>query len=425
MPGLCRDCLHWEDGDAPVRRCPACGSPRWRTHPELGRLSIAHIDCDAFYAAVEKRDNPALEDKPLIVGGGGRRGVVSTACYIARTYGVRSAMPMFKARAACPHAVVLPPDMGKYREAGRTIRAMMLEATPLVEPLSLDEAFLDLTGTERLHKGPPALTLARLLRRIEREVRVTTSAGLAPNKFLAKVASDLDKPRGFSVIGRAEAMDFLRDRPVSTIWGVGRSLGSQLEAHGIRRIGDLLRFEENDLLARYGQIGRRLYRFARGQDDRKVTPDSPAKSVSAETTFETDLATLDALDPVLWRMAEKLARRLREQKLAGLSLVLKLKTDSFRTVTRTRALPRPEWTADGLYRAARPMLEGEIGQARYRLLGIGVQRVTPRPDALADDLFDTDAEGRRKRTAAEDAMDALRRKFGTEAVFKGRGLPRN
>ncbi|MDX5361969.1 MAG: DNA polymerase IV, partial [Alphaproteobacteria bacterium] len=419
MPGLCRDCLHWEDGDAPARRCPACGSPRWRTHPELARLSIAHIDCDAFYAAVEKRDNPALEDKPLIIGGGGQRGVVSTACYIARTYGVRSAMPMFKARAACPHAVILPPDMGKYREVGRTIRAMMLDATPLVEPLSLDEAFLDLTGTERLHKGPPALTLARLLQRIEREVRVTASAGLAPNKFLAKVASDLDKPRGFSVIGAAEAQDFLRDRPVSTIWGVGRSLGGQLDADGIRRIGDLLRFEENALLARYGQIGRRLYRFARGQDDRKVTPDSPAKSVSAETTFETDLATLDALDPVLWRMAEKLARRLREQKLAGLSLVLKLKTDSFRTVTRTRTLPRPEWTADALYRAARPLLEGEIGQARYRLLGIGVQRVTPQPEAVPDDLFDTEAEGRRKRTAAESAMEALRDRFGAQAVFKG------
>ena len=203
MPGnpaaLCRDCLA-ESGPA-AKRCLACGSPRLLAHPERDLLSIAHVDCDAFYAAVEKRDDPSLADKPVIIGGR-KRGVVSTACYVARTYGVRSAMPMFKALKACPHAVVIKPNMQKYVAAGRAVQKLMLELTPLVEPVSIDEAFLDLSGTERLHHGSPARTLARLAKRIEDELGITVSIGLAPNKFLAKVASDLAKPRGFSIIGR-------------------------------------------------------------------------------------------------------------------------------------------------------------------------------------------------------------------------------
>jgi len=193
---LCRDCTALHD-DANLRRCPACKSPRLVRHDEIASLSMAHIDCDAFYAAIEKRDNPAIADKPVIVGGG-KRGVVSTACYVARTFGVKSAMPMFKALAACPNAVVVRPDMQKYALVGRQVRQLMLETTPLVEPLSLDEAFLDLTGTDRLHRCSPAQTLARLAKRIEDELAITVSVGLSFNKFLAKVASELDKPRGFS-----------------------------------------------------------------------------------------------------------------------------------------------------------------------------------------------------------------------------------
>ena len=224
--GFCRDCTALQQSDA--RRCERCGSPRLARHPELYRLRLAHIDCDAFYAAVEKRDNPALKDKPVIVGGG-KRGVVSTACYIARIKGVRSAMSMFKALEACPEAVVIPPDMEKYARVGREVRAMMQALTPLVEPLSIDEAFLDLTGTERLHGRPPAMVLADFARNVEKEIGITVSAGLSYCKFLAKVASDFRKPRGFSVIGEDEAMGFLAGQPVTLIWGVGKAFAATLE----------------------------------------------------------------------------------------------------------------------------------------------------------------------------------------------------
>ena len=243
MDGFCRDCLaDVRDGGT---RCAACGSPRLVRHPELTRLAIAHVDCDAFYAAIEKRDDPALRDKPVIVGGG-HRGVVATACYVARTYGVRSAMPMFEARRLCPHAEVVRPDMAKYARAGREVRAMMLDLTPLVEPLSIDEAFLDLSGTERLHGMAPAKALARFARTVEQEIGITVSIGLSQNKFLAKIASDLDKPRGFSVLGAGEAAAFLAPKPVTFIWGVGKAMGASLAREGFRTIADLQRADETD-----------------------------------------------------------------------------------------------------------------------------------------------------------------------------------
>ncbi len=274
--GFCRDCL------APVRqagerRCRACGSPRLLSHPELPRLTLAHIDCDAFYAAIEKRDRPELRDKPVIIGGG-KRGVVSTACYIARIRGVRSAMPMFKALDVCPDAVVIKPDMEKYVAVGRDIRRRMEALTPLVEPISIDEAFLDLAGTERLHRRPPALVLAEFARQIEREVGITVSVGLSYCKYLAKVASDLDKPRGFAVIGEAEALDFLAPKPVSLIWGVGKAFAATLEADGIRTIGQLQRLDRADLMKRYGSMGDRLHHLSRGQDERRVHPSATQKA---------------------------------------------------------------------------------------------------------------------------------------------------
>jgi DNA polymerase-4 len=277
--GFCRDCLARQQRGA--KRCERCGSPRLVRHTELYRLHLAHIDCDAFYAAVEKRDNPALRDKPVIIGGG-KRGVVSTACYIARIQGVRSAMPMFKALEACPEAVVIKPDMEKYVRVGRQVRAMMQTLTPLVEPLSIDEAFLDLAGTERLHGLPPALVLARFALEVEKEIGITVSAGLSYCKFLAKVASDFRKPRGFSVIGEAEAISFLAGQPVTLIWGVGKAFAATLERDGIRSIGQLQKMERGDLMRRYGTMGDRLYRLARGEDDRRVEPRQDAKSVSAE-----------------------------------------------------------------------------------------------------------------------------------------------
>ena len=312
---LCRDCLAWQPG-ATIGSCSKCGSPRVIAHDELRTLAIAHIDCDAFYASVEKRDNPDLADKPVIVGGG-RRGVVSAACYVARIYGVRSAMPMFKALKACPDAVVIRPDMAKYTAIGQEIRKLMQEVTPLVEPISIDEAFLDLTGTERLHHAPPAETLARLVSRIHGEIGITASIGLSYNKFLAKVASDLDKPRGFTVVGRAEAVGFLAPRSVTTIWGVGKSLHGKLLRDGLETVGDLQVMEEKELVRRYGSIGVRLARFSHGTDERRVEATSVTKSVSTETTFNTDLTDLEQLQPVLWRLCESVSGRMKRKHISG------------------------------------------------------------------------------------------------------------
>ncbi|MGQ0676359.1 MAG: DNA polymerase IV, partial [Rhodospirillales bacterium] len=354
MSFLCRECgleAANKDGKPAPARCPSCASPRVVAHPELGRLAIAHIDCDAFYASIEKRDDPSLADRPVIVGGG-HRGVVSAACYVARMYGVRSAMPMFKALEACPGAVVIAPRMSKYAEVGEDVRRMMLEVTPLVEPLSIDEAFLDLGGTESVNRGSPARTLALLARRIERELKLTVSIGLSFNKFLAKIASDLDKPRGFAVVGRAQAMEFLGKRPVATIWGVGKALEARLNADGISTIAQLREREERDLVARYGVIGRRLYRFARGEDDRRVEPDRPTKSISAETTFDTDHADAGFLKAELWPLCETVARRLKDGALAAGSVTLKLKTAKFKILTRQRRLGVPTQLASTLYRDA-------------------------------------------------------------------------
>lgn len=418
MASLCRDCTTAIDTEPPPARCPACGSRRLVSHDELFNLSIAHIDCDAFYASVEKRDDPGLADKPVIIGGG-RRGVVSAACYVARLYGVRSAMPMFKALKACPDAIVIRPNMKKYAAAGREIRAMMRDVTPAVEPLSIDEAFLDMTGTDRLHKAPPATILARLVKRIETEVGVTASIGLAYNKFLAKVASDLDKPRGFAVIGQAEAREFLARQPVGLIWGVGRAMQAKLAKDGISHIGQLQKMEERDLMARYGSIGSRLYRFSRGEDSRRISADSPTKSVSAETTFDGDIGDAATLKARLWPLCEKVSARLKAGDLSGRTVVLKLKTKSFRTLTRNRQLPEPTQLAEVLYRTAGPLLEAECNGAEYRLIGVGVADLMPGSMADPDDLLDPDAG---KRAKVERALDSVRARLGDSAIQKGRSL---
>ncbi|MDW4500075.1 DNA polymerase IV [Sulfitobacter sp. D35] len=416
MPALCRDCL--KEFDAP-RRCPGCGSPRVVRHPELFALAIAHMDCDAFYASVEKRDDPSLEGKPVIIGGG-RRGVVSTACYIARIRGVRSAMPMFKALKLCPEAVVVRPRFDAYVEASRAIRAMMDELTPVVEPLSLDEAFMDLTGTERLHGAPPAVMLARLTRRMKTELGLTGSIGLSHNKFLAKVASDLDKPRGFSVIGAAETADFLRDRPVRLIWGVGEAAQAALDKAGIRTFADLLRWDREDLAARFGSMGDRLWHLARGQDRRRVSANAPMKSVSNETTFGEDTSDPDILDGHLWRMAEKVSDRAKAKGLAGRVVTLKLKRSDFSLITRRVSLRDATQLADTIYRTARGLFD-QVGDAGpYRLLGCGISDLRSADEAdLSGDLLDP---GATRRGAAERATDRIRDRFGPDAILKGRAL---
>lgn len=383
---LCRNCIA-DLAEAPNEgRCPKCGSPRLVSHPELHDLTIAHIDCDAFYASVEKRDNPALADKPVIIGGG-QRGVVATACYVARLYGIRSAMPMFKARQACPEAVVIRPNMAKYKQVGEGIRGLMRELTPLVQPLSIDEAFLDLTDTVHDSDSSAAMRLASLVLRIEERIGVSASIGLSYNKFLAKIASDLDKPRGFAVIGQAEACEFLADRPATILWGVGKSLASKLRRDGIAKIGQLQGMEERELVTRYGSIGQRLYQFSRGEDTRKVEPDSQTKSISAETTFRSDIADLTALVEQIAPLCETVARRLESKDLAGRGVTIKLKQSDFRLLTRTRRLPNPTQQADAIFQAAKNLLEAEADGRTFRLIGVGVGDLTDTSEADPPDLF--------------------------------------
>ncbi|MGR3506342.1 MAG: DNA polymerase IV [Paracoccaceae bacterium] len=416
MSCLCRDCLTRFDAAA---RCPACRSPRIISHPELDSLTIAHMDCDAFYASVEKRDNPALADKPVIIGGG-RRGVVSTACYIARIKGVRSAMPMFQALKLCPEAVVIKPRMQAYVDASRAIRAMMEELTPAIEPLSLDEAFLDLTGTERLHGAPPAVMLARLVRRMRTELGLTGSIGLSHNKFLAKVASDMNKPHGFSVIGRADTAAFLRGKPVRMIWGVGQATQAALEQAGIRSFDDLLRWEARDLTARFGSMGDRLWHLARGQDIRRVARDSPMKSISNETTFDADTSDPDILDGHIWRLAEKVADRAKAKALAGRVVTLKLKQADHRILTRRHSLRDATQLADRLYHEARALFDQGTTAGPYRLIGVGLSELVAESAAdLSHDLLDPQAQARQR---AERATDAIRARFGEDAILKGRAL---
>ncbi|MEI7790697.1 MAG: DNA polymerase IV [Alphaproteobacteria bacterium] len=413
-PGFCRDCL----SDAAEAPCPSCGSSRVITHPEIDTLAIAHMDCDAFYAAIEKRDDPSLKDKPLIVGGE-TRGVVSTACYIARKYGVRSAMPMFQARKLCPQAVMVKPRHAHYSAVARQIRGLMEALTPLVEPLSLDEAYLDLSGTERIHHHSPARTMAKLASDIEREVNITVSIGLSGNKFLAKLASELDKPRGFAVIGMAEAKSFLRDKPIAMMRGAGKVMQARLERDGLTTIGQLQDADPKELSVRYGATGLWLHRMANAQDSRRVDPGGEMKTISSETTFNSDLSKLADLESVLWRQAERVSARAKTHELAGRTVVLKLKTSDFRLRTRSTSLDSPTQLADRIFRTAQAALKREADGTRFRLLGVGLSNLGPAVGADPSSLIDVTSD---KRAAAERAMDKIRAKFGGSSVEKGRAF---
>jgi DNA polymerase-4 len=399
-----------------VSHCAQCGSNLLASHDELTSLSIAHLDCDAFYAAVEKRDDPTLLDKPVLIGGG-KRGVVSTACYIARRYGPRSAMPMYKALKLCPEAVVLRPNMKKYSKVSREIREVLGTATPLVEPVSVDEAFLDLTGTARLHGRSPAATMAAIARDIESQIGITVSIGLSYNKFLAKMASDLDKPRGFSVIGRGDAVSFLHDQPISAIPGVGPALANRLKVDGLFSIGDLQAREAKDLAGLYGETGQHLARLSRGRDSRAIKIGRPAKSISTEHTFDRDISDLATLSNRLWPMCEGVSARLKANGLSGKTVTLKLKTARFSALTRTTTLRTPTQLAEVLFRVSKPMLEREQKRGPFRLMGIGAGALSDSAIADLPDLLD---DGLGKIKDIEHAMDSVRAKFGKAAIRKGR-----
>jgi len=384
-------------------------------HAELDRLVIAHLDCDAFYASVEKRDRPELRDRPVIVGGG-HRGVVATACYVARQYGVGSAMPMFKALKACPDAVVIKPDFARYKHESRRILGALANLTPLIQTLSLDEAWADLSGTERLNGGSPAWQLARLQKWIEDEVGLTVSIGLAPNRFLAKVASEMDKPRGFSVIG-SEAQQLLAPRPVSILPGVGPIFGRTLRADGFDTIGRLAEADVRDLVKRYGDWGLRLHDLAHGRDSRAVDPEHDRKGMSAETTFNVDLSKAADLEAELWPLCEKLAAKARRDGIAGRVVTLKLRRTDFRILTRRRTLADPVQTSRTLFAEGRALLQPELGTP-YRLIGIGMADLVDAAD-VAPGLFAAD---RTRELTTETTIDRLRDRFGPGAVISGRSL---
>ena len=416
MNGLCRDCFaDVPHGDALYQ---ACMGGRIVVHPELQELSIAHLDCDAFYAGVETRDDASLKGKPLIVGGG-QRGVVLTASYEARKFGVKSAMPMFQALKLCPHATIVRPTMSKYAAVAREIRDMLLSLTPLVEPLSLDEAYLDLSGTARLHGMAPAKTMLALAKRIEQAIGITVSIGLSYNKFLAKLASELEKPRGFAVIGRAEAKEFLRWRSIAIVRGVGPVLEKRLSKDGLVRIGQLQDMSARNLAGRYGETGLWLHRLANGEDLRVVEPGGETKSVSAETTFERDIVRLAELERVLWDQAERVSQRAKAAGIGGRTVTLKLKTASFRIKTRSERLDAPTQLSDVIFRVGRTLLKVEATGTPYRLLGVGLSQIRPSAECDPPDLLDRNAG---RRAAAEHAVDRVRAKFGKEALRKGRSL---
>ena len=412
---LCRDCGHHPPAHS--RTCPACGSVHIVRHRELHGLAIAHLDCDAFYAAIEKRDRAELRETPVIVGRH-HRGVVAACCYLARSYGVHSAMPMFKALKACPDAVVVKPDMKKYEAVSREVRTMMLRLTPLVEPLSIDEAFMDLTGTQSLHRASPAEMLAKLARQVEAALSITVSIGLSYNKFLAKIASDLDKPRGFAVIGRMEAREFLANRPVGLLWGVGQALQDRLARDGITRIGELACLDEAGLVARYGKIGRRLGSFARGEDERPVNPRREAKSVSSETTLDEDISDPARLRPILWKLTEKVAMRMKKAGVIGRGVTLKLKTADFRLLTRSRRLDHATRSAEAIYRTGERLLVGEADGRAFRLIGIGTHDLTKTGPVPQDDLFGTGLPD----SPVEQVLNTVQEKFGERALVRGYGF---
>ncbi|MBL4740416.1 MAG: DNA polymerase IV [Sneathiella sp.] len=421
MTAICRNCLKkvQKEGLIRITRCPFCRSPKILRHPELDSLCLAHMDCDAFYASVEKRDNPQLQDKAVIVAHDGPRSVVSTCCYIARMSGVRSAMPLFTAKKLCPDGVIVQPRMAVYSSVSKEIHTLFAKLTPAVEPLSLDEAFLDLSGTQKLHGRTPAQSMAWLASEIKKTIGITVSIGLSYNKSLAKLASDLDKPDGFAVIGREEAQKFLFGRPVSDIWGVGKALNKKLAGDGITTIGQLQHREETDLVARYGLMGSRLFNFSRGQDSRTVQANQKAKSISAETTFSTDISDLNILLARLWPLCEKVSIRLKKSGKAGKTITLKLKTGNFQTLTRSHTLDQPTVLAETLYQEIKPLLEKVAPNKNFRLIGVGISSFGDIKDADIPDLLNIKGT---KYKEVESAIDAVRAKFGDKAIGKGRGI---
>jgi DNA polymerase IV len=375
---------------------------------------IIHIDMDAFYASVEQRDHPEFKGKPVIVGGdAGKRGVVSAASYEARVFGVHSAMPTSQAKRLCPQGVFLPVRMHRYREVSEEISRILMDYTPLIEPLSLDESFLDVTGSESLFGS--ALEIAReMKKRIFNLTRLTASAGVAPNKFLAKIASDLKKPDGLVEIKLEEVEGFLRDLPISKLWGVGKTTEEVLQTMGIWRVGQLASYPPQLIEAKLGKWGVDLVHLAKGEDDRPVIPCSEAKSISQEETFTPDLGDWATMKKILLDQAEHVGWELRRQRLKGATVQLKVRYPDFSLITRRVTLPLPTDQGIEIYEIAAKLLEKtEALRKKARLLGVGVSNLRRQEDPEQLPLFDPRRQKLERSTAA---MDRIWSRFGSQAI---------
>ncbi|MGB0541448.1 MAG: DNA polymerase IV [Hyphomicrobiales bacterium] len=413
---VCRECF--KTFNEKKEFCNKCYSANLVSNNEIENLNIAHVDCDAFYAAIEKRDNPKYKNFPIIIGGG-KRGVVATACYIARTRGVKSAMPMYKALKLCPDAIIIKPNMQKYKKASKVINNLMKEITPLVEPLSLDEAFLDLSGTSRLHKKIPAVLLAELSKKIQKKVGISVSIGLSYNKFLSKICSDIDKPRGFSIINRLEAQSFLKDKPVEVIWGVGNTLKNRLNNDGIRTIGQIREMDCNELIVKYGSIGSHIHKLSNAEDTREIKPFRKVKSISHETTFEKDTNDEVFLKKILWSLCEKVSDRAKEKGLGGSTINLKIKTKDFKLISRSVTIEEPTQIAEIIFQTSKLLLFREIKKNKFRLLGVGLSNLK---DSEICDLYDLINTNSNKEKNIEFAIDAIRDRYGVNLIKKGRSI---
>lgn len=416
ITSICRECL--STFDSKVLYCANCESLNLISHKEIEKLDIAHVDCDAFYASIEKRDNPKLKNSAVIIGGG-KRGVVATACYLARIKGVRSAMPMYKALKLCPSAIIIKPNMSKYRDASRKIQNLMNQLTPLTEPISLDEAFLDLSGTKKLHKKIPAVLLAELSKKINQEVGISVSIGLSYNKFLAKICSDLDKPKGFSLLGRGDSKKFLSSQPVEILWGVGKILKRKLNDDGIKTISQIEELGIKEVINRYGSIGSHIYSLSQGKDLRRVVPQRQIKSISHETTFENDISDKEVLEKKLWSLCEKVSKRSKEKGLGGQTITLKLKTKEFKLISRSCTIDEPTQIGELIFQNSKTLLDREDDKIKYRLIGVGISNLK---ESELCDLYDLINISKTKNAKIEYAIDDIRNKFGKDLIKKGRSI---
>ncbi|MHC4662117.1 MAG: DNA polymerase IV [Planctomycetota bacterium] len=382
------------------------------------QLSIMHVDMDAFYASVEERDEPSLKGKPVVVGGSAEgRGVVSAANYVARKYGIHSAMPAGRAKRLCPHAVFIKPRIRYYSTVSEHIFRIFRDYTPLIEPLSLDEAFLDVSGCERL-LGDAVKIGREIQNRVRGELGLSSSVGIAPNKYLAKLASDLKKPNGFVVIPEESKLDILGPLAVSRLWGIGKVAQERLDKAGLHTIGQIRELSIKQLAAMFGVWGEKLYYLARGEDTREVVPEHEAKSISHETTFHKDISNRQELIDILLDVADNLAARIRRHNLWGRTLTLKVRYHDFRRITRSKSLPAPTQHTLEIYNAAKCLLINKVSipGGGVRLLGIGLSNLTTAP-AFQKDLFGACDDEQEKLVDA--VVDVIRNEFGRDAISRG------